>query len=377
MSDLAGIAISPRLPGGQAAASVGFTAEAVEARTADGATWRVPFTGLRLVAGGASGAMVFFHATGDDPIVAVEGLACLAAFDEASGRRFSDELTRLRGQGRGGRSCALGCLALLLVGVVALALTLPWLWRTARAGVIDRLPVSIDQQIGDAAWGEYAGKDASARFPVSAAAVRVLVERIAATIPRDDVAAGFTYQASIIDQDETNAFALPGGRMVVYTGLLRHATSVDQLAGVIGHEIAHVSRRHGLRSMVDQAGTMLVISAVAGDVGGMAGVLTQGATVALLSAHSRDHERDADAEGARLLAAAGLDPHGLIAFFRLLQAMPGSESPSALAWVSSHPQHGERIAALEALIPTLARAPAFAPAIDWAAVQAEVGPPKP
>ena len=79
----------------------------------------------------------------------------------------------------------------------------------------------------------------------------------------------------------------------------------------------------------------------------------------------------------RLLAAAGLDPHGLIAFFRLLQAMPGSESPTALAWVSSHPQHGERIVALEALIPTLARAPAFAPAIDWAAVQAEVGPPKP
>ena len=86
-----------------------------------------------------------------------------------------------------------------------------------------------------------------------------------------------------------------------------------------------------------------------------------------------------------VLATDRLSPHpvvkvvarGLIAFFRLLQAMPGSESPSALAWVSSHPQHGERIAALEALIPTLARAPAFAPAIDWAAVQAEVGPPKP
>lgn len=371
MSEHHGIAISPRLPGGQAAASLTFTAEAVEARIADGSRWKVPFSGLRLTRGGASGAMIFFHGPGDDPIVACEGLACLVDFDEASGRRFADEITRLRGQGRGGRAWALGCLAVLLVGVIALALALPWLWRGARAGVIDRLPASIDQQIGDAAWAEYASQDASARFPVSAAAVRTLVERIAATIPRD---AGFTYQAAIIDKDEVNAFALPGGRMVVYTGLLRRATAVDQLAGVIGHEIAHVSRRHGLRSMIDQAGTMLVVSAVVGDVGGLAGVLTQGATVALLSAHSRDHERDADAEGARLLAAAGLDPHGLIAFFRLLQAMPGSESPTALAWVSSHPQHGERIAALEALIPTLTRAPATPLAIDWAAVQAEVGP---
>lgn len=378
MSEHHGIAISPRLPGGQAAASLTFTAEAVEARTAEGSLWKVLFSGLRLTRGGASGAMIFFHGPGDDPIIACEGLACLAEFDEASGRRFADEITRLRGQGRGGRAWALGCLAVLLVGVIALALALPWLWRSARAGVVDRLPASIDQQIGDAAWAEYASQDASARFPVSAAAVRTLVERIAATIPREDVAAGFTYQAAIIDKDEANAFALPGGRMVVYTGLLRRATAVDQLAGVIGHEIAHVARRHGLRSMIDQAGTMLVVSAVVGDVGGLAGVLTQGATVALLSAHSRDHERDADAEGARLLAAAGLDPHGLIAFFRLLQAMPGSESPTALAWVSSHPQHGERIAALETLIPSLPRATEpVALAIDWAAVQAEVGPPKP
>jgi len=377
MSDLPGIAISPRLPGGQSAASVDFTAEAVVARTADGTLWKVPFTGLRLARGGASGDMVFFHPPGDDPIIASEGLACLAAFDEASGRRFTDEIARLRGQGRGRRSYALGCLAVLLSGVIALVLILPWAWRSARAGLVDRLPASVDQQLGDAAWGEFASQDASARFPASAAAIRALVERIAATIPRDDIAAGFTYQAAIIDRDEANAFALPGGRMVVYTGLLRRATAVDQLAGVIGHEIAHVARRHGLRAMVDQAGTMLVLSAVVGDVGGAVGVLTQGATVALLSAHSRDHERDADREGARMLAAAGLDPRGLIAFFRLLESMPGTQSPGALAWISSHPQHAERIAALEALIPTLPRVQAAPLAIDWSAVQAEVGPVKP
>lgn len=373
MSGSRGIAISPRLPGGQAAADVAFTAEAVEARTADDATWRVPYAGLRLARGGASGGMVFFHPPGDDPIIAVEGLACLAAFDEASGRRFADEIARLRSQGGGRRSCALGCVVLLLLAVVAVAIAIPWLWRSARGAVVDRLPASLDQRIGEAAWGEFAGEDATARYPVSAAAVRALVDRIAAAVPRDDVAAGFAYQAAIIHRDEANAFALPGGRMVVYTGLIRRATSPDQLAGVIAHEIAHVAHRHGVRSLVDQAGTMLVLSAVVGDVGGLAGVLTQGATVALLSAHSREHERDADAEGARLLAAAGLDPHGLIGFFRLLQAMPGTEASAGMAWISSHPQHAERIAALEALIPTLPRAPAAPVAIDWTAVQAEVG----
>ena len=110
-----------------------------------------------------------------------------------------------------------------------------------------------------------------------------------------------------------------------------------------------------------------------GDASGVIAIAAQGATLAVLTGYSRDMEREADAEGARMMAAAGLDPRGMIGFFTLLKAEPGSEMPEGLQWMSTHPQHEARIAALEALIPDLPRGEPAALDLDWGAVRRAAG----
>ena len=130
-------------------------------------------------------------------------------------------------------------------------------------------------------------------------------------------AAPFDLRIQVVDAPQINAFALPGGQIVVYTGLLRKAARPEQVAGVIAHEMAHVTLRHGLRGIAKQVGVLVGVQVLTGDLSGLA---AQVATAAISNAYSRDAEREADAEGARMLAAAGIDP--------VLIAAPNTPAPA-------------------------------------------------
>ncbi|MEI8257274.1 MAG: M48 family metallopeptidase, partial [Deltaproteobacteria bacterium] len=183
---------------------------------------------------------------------------------------------------------------------------------------------------------------------------------------------GFEYHWRVVRRREVNAFALPGGQIVVFEGLLRRAARADQVAGVLGHEIAHVTFRHGLRAVARSAGVSIGVRVLLGDASALGDVMRSVGASAILNSYSRDQESDADLEGARMVAAAGLDPRGLEEFFDLLRGESGSEMPGMLAWMSTHPGHNERIAALTHALPTLPRGPAVPLATPWAQVQAEI-----
>ncbi len=153
-----------------------------------------------------------------------------------------------------------------------------------------------------------------------------------------------TWQWFVIDDSKTvNAFATPGGRVYVYTGLLKAARSEAEVIGVLGHEMGHVVARHSARQLIGQYGLQTVVSMAlgkdAGDVAKVAAAL--GGQVGMM-AYGRSMELESDELGARYANTAGYDPNGLVQFFEKLKELSGS-TPEALVWLSTHPSNDERI----------------------------------
>lgn len=159
---------------------------------------------------------------------------------------------------------------------------------------------------------------------------------------------GLNYRFFVVNSDVVNAFAVPGGYVYVNRGLIERADNMSELAGVLGHEIAHVVERHGVEQMAkaQQANTLTSV---------LYGVLLQRppSTVeqvglqlgggALFAGYSRDAEREADADAVQYLVQRGIDPRGIPSFFQEL-LRERQRSPGALdQWFATHPLTEERI----------------------------------
>ncbi len=171
-----------------------------------------------------------------------------------------------------------------------------------------------------------------------------------------DPAARFDLRVTLVESDMPNAFALPGGRIVLFTGMLRLCADADVLAGVLAHELAHVEQRHSLKQLLRTAGIAFFAGAV---IGGGLDELSNLETLSELSSgllvlkHSRDHEREADRIAVTKLERAGRSAAGLVEFFESLENdKPGLEIPDALFWASTHPLTKDRITAARARIST-------------------------
>ncbi len=137
-----------------------------------------------------------------------------------------------------------------------------------------------------------------------------------------------------------NAFALPGGTIVITDELVETFPDPDVIAGVLGHEIAHVAGKHGLKQVYRSLGTYLLVALIAGDVGPVLDdMLLEGGLLLSLS-YSRRHELEADRIGMALAANAGYEPEALV---RLLEHLAGSGNMNAPSWLSTHPTSDERI----------------------------------
>src|SRR5262245_8713725 len=188
----------------------------------------------------------------------------------------------------------------------------------------------------------------------------LLGQRLAKESPRQDV----SYQFSVVDMIEPNAFALPGGYVYVTRGLLALVNTEDELAGVVGHEIGHVAARHSVQKISKQgpvAAVFGVISGVtswipiAGDIIGGIGDLTQGL---LFAPYDRSQETQADRLGQDMASKAGWDPAGLPAFLTTLGrevdlTTKGAHKPS---FFDSHPATPDRVAKTTEYAKTLKRA---------------------
>lgn len=191
--------------------------------------------------------------------------------------------------------------------------------------------------------------------------VRRVGQRIAGAV--GDQMPGAQWEFVVFEANEANAFALPGGKVGVYTGLLKLAESDDELAIVMGHEIGHVIARHGAERMSEQMviqglgalGTAYVQNQYSPQAVQLFQTAYGGATtLGRVLPHSRANESEADHMGALFAAEAGYDPRAAITFWQKMNRQKGGAGGGTLEkFLSTHPADADRIAALEALMPQM------------------------
>lgn len=165
---------------------------------------------------------------------------------------------------------------------------------------------------------------------------------------------GLAWHFTVVDSREVNAFAVPGGWIYVNRGLIERAANMSQLAGVLAHEIGHVTRRHSVQQMRQAQGAnagvslLCTLTKVCDSGTGQAAINAGGS--ALFAKFSRTDEQEADAEAVATTVRTGIDPSGVPAMFRILLSEQ-QRNPNALdAFFLTHPLAGDRVTATESLI---------------------------
>lgn len=250
---------------------------------------------------------------------------------------------------------AFGCLTLIApLLFLSACYTVP---ETGRKSLVI-VPPEQEAALGAQAFQEVRAQEKVSNDAAAIARVARVGRRIAAAVGGDLPCAQWEFV--VFDSPEVNAFALPGGKVGVYTGLLKLASSDDELAIVIGHEIAHVTARHGAERMTIDQGVQLFGGAVGGvaesRLSPQASQLVKaayGAGTQLLGVlpHSRLQESEADKIGLRYAARAGYDPRAAIAFWHKMNAQAGGAKGPA--FLQTHPSSEDRIAKLEAELPSV------------------------
>lgn len=243
---------------------------------------------------------------------------------------------------------------LALLATAASLLLLPactTVQETGRSQVI-LMSAAEEASLGVQAFSQIKQQEKVSTDPAVNARIQRIGQRVAAAVGRDLPNAQWEFV--VFDSDQINAFALPGGKVGFYTGLINLADSDDEIAIVMGHEVAHVTSRHGAER---QSQAMLIgIGGVALGVGTRNDknseyyMLAYGLSSTLGTlAYSRNHETEADVIGLRFAARAGYDPRAAVTFWTKMAAKESGARPPK--FLSTHPPSAERIENLKRLVP--------------------------
>lgn len=270
------------------------------------------------------------------------------------------------------------------LGVIAAMITLPGCATKHTAGEPLKPGFNMFSREQDVELGREAARQVRQEYQVAPSPeLQAYVRRIGQQLARSPEAGGFPYEFTVLNDPSVNAFALPGGPVFVNSGLIAATRTEAELAGVMAHEMAHVQLRHGT-NQVSKANLIQLPAALAGAALG-SGTVGQIAQIGLgvglnglFLSYSREAETEADALGAHIMADAGYNPMAMARFFETLQAGGGARGPQFL---SSHPDPGNRGAAVQAEIATLPRrqyrADRPTPALEMAKREVAALPPAP
>lgn len=352
------------IDGGRASATIELTASGVKALTSTDQRFEIRYQECVLDIGGASGRMVFVRTADRKLTIFCEDRQFPKALELDAGTELAEQLASVRWSRR---AEGFRWRFWLFVGTVVFCLFLVGgyygLMSAAKAS-IGAIPVSVDAQIGKAVFESMDLPGPRVTDPVVVDAVKDIIARLE---PHAELK-GLDFEVHVVDSAEVNAFCLPGGKIIVFTGLLKLSKSPEQVAGVLSHEMSHAIKRHGLRRVMESAGVVVAIEIMAGDVGGLASLGVELAKSAALNNYSREAETEADVTGVRMLHAAAVDPLELADFFEMLKEQK-PDFPAAIKWLSTHPQHDERIATIRGELANLPAQQYRDLEIDWDKVQ--------
>lgn len=248
-----------------------------------------------------------------------------------------EQVSRSDSRRRVGRGLAWGLIALVCAAPV-LALAALLAFADPLAGWVSRrLPIEHEVRLGEASFASLSTRLIRIAPGEATRAVEALGARLSA-------GSAYPYRFHLVEDPAVNAYALPGGIVVVHSGLLQATRTPEELAGVLAHEIQHVELRHGLEGLIKQAGLSLGWALLTGDWG--SSVAGEAARELLGLRFSRVAEREADHRGFERLVRSGIDPSGMARFFETLAAHAPEAGRPLPALLSTHPASAERSAEL-------------------------------
>jgi beta-barrel assembly-enhancing protease len=335
--------------------------------TVDDKPESVPFSALTVSAGGLDHDQLVVKWTGPkgDRTLYLKNPDVIRAFRQAAPDHVSHSFAQAAEQVRQVRHR--GRLVWSLVGGVVLA-TVLGLWFGSDLLVeiaVSRIPVEWEQKLGESAYRDFLSHQEVMKEGPAVAALGEMTQRMTAQILDNP----YKFEVTVVKSDVINAFALPGGYVVVFTGLMKKAESGEEVAGVLSHELNHVLQRHGLERIVKNLGLMAVAAIVFGNQQGLAGMMKQLGVELFTLKFGREQETEADLTGLQLLQRAKIDPSGMITFFERLS----EKDQGRMEWLSTHPMSAARADRLKAELAALPKKPPEPFTFDWKQVRASLG----
>ena len=215
--------------------------------------------------------------------------------------------------------------------LVAYFFVLPWVAERT----VDLLPTSFDSRIGESLYEGITAKESI--DSVQTQRLREFASGIQFDTSR-------TLRFSVIQSKEANAFALPDGNIIVYSGILPLLKSENALAALLSHEAAHVTQRHSMKLLAKNLAAYLLVSTLSSDVEGLMGTMAKNANVLGTLSFSREYEEAADLEGLAILKRNSIDPGGMK---ELLESLSKEDSDQISGFLSTHPVTEKRIQYVE------------------------------
>lgn len=206
------------------------------------------------------------------------------------------------------------------------------------------IPVSWEEKLGERYKNIYVAPLTKCEDKEKLEPIEQIMARLTGSI-RDSQ---YTYHITVVKNDSINAFALPGGSIVVFEGLIKATKRPEELAGVLAHEIQHIEQRHSTKIILRETSIGFLVSAVTGTSEGFDIAFKAARTIGGLG-YRRQEEESADVEGLKLMVNARIDPYGMIDFFKLIRDKYG-KFPKLFEYFSTHPNTNNRIETLDNLI---------------------------
>ncbi|MBX7183156.1 MAG: M48 family metallopeptidase [Bacteroidia bacterium] len=235
-----------------------------------------------------------------------------------------------------------GKISLVISGILLAGIAFYW-WGIPAIGnwIGNHLPVSVEKELGKNMFDQMKGQWAIDKD--RSQAIQEFYKQL-------QEQSEYSYHVVVVKEDVVNAFAMPGGYIVVYDGLLKKMKNHEELAGLLAHESSHVQYHHTSRTLCTTLANYLFFSAIIGDINGVVAILAQNADQIKSLSYSRDLETEADLKGLELLYRKNIDPKGMLGLMQTLKQEELSNGGTIPEFASTHPLPDSRISTLQEYI---------------------------
>jgi len=229
----------------------------------------------------------------------------------------------------------MGMVKVLAVFFALLAAAYIWLIPFLAERLAKKVPISYEERLGDGIYNEL-----KPSFVIDAEKTAHINDFFREL----NINSKYNIRITVVNENIANAFAMPGGNIIVYDKLIADMSGYEELAALLSHEFTHVNEKHTTRSLFRKLASSLFLSILLGDVGAVGNVIINNADDLKGLSYSRKLEKEADMNGLKLLSERKIDCNGFIRLFELLQKEVSETKDQPAEWISSHPDLKKRIA---------------------------------